>query len=279
MHALASFAFTTLFAGVAGVAIWPGDPDAAVVAVAKAAQEFTKALGPAQLAKATVPFADAQRLQWNYLPGIYPGVTFGDLDAPSTAKAHALLQALLSAQGYQKAMAIVALENVLKDLEGKAGHDTSHRDPARYALLVCGEPVPAGTFAVRLQGHHLSLQWTFHDGHLAGSTPQFLGSNPHEQRVGKDAGRRVLGVEEDLARALLQLATEEQRKVLLLPEKAPADIVLGPSSKPGALGERRGLAAKAMSQGQQELLWRLIETYARNQRPEFADAELLRIRE
>jgi len=269
---------TAVFATVAGLAMWPQGPDAAVAEVAKASQAFLAALPPELRTKATRPLADAERTQWNFVPGVYAGVPFGELAEPATRAAHALLHSLLSARGFQKTTAIMQLENVLHELESKDGHDASHRDPGRYTLLVFGEPAADGAFALRLQGHHVSLHFSCAGGHLASGTPQFLGSNPAELRSGAHAGTRILGAEEDLARALLLLCDDAQRARAVIAAVAPADVFLGPARTVDALGEQKGLPASAMTQGQQEVLWRLIEEFVHNLRPEFATTELARIR-
>lgn len=264
-------------AAAAGFAVKRPGPDPAVAEVAKAAQAFLAALPAAQQQKAAAPFGEADRLQWNFVPGLYAGVSFGELDAAGTKAGRGLLQSLLSAQGLAKTDAIVQLEHVLREVEGKAGRDTSARDPGRYTLRIYGEPRAEGTFAVRLQGHHLSIHCTCAGGKLAGVTPHFLGSNPHELRQAGRHGQRVLGVEEDLARGLLLLLDPAQRQRALLAAAAPPDVFLGPAAKPDALGERKGLPTTAMSAGQQEVLQRLCAEYAHNLRPEFAAAELQRI--
>lgn len=245
--------------------------------VAQAARAFVDGLPAAQRERATRPFADAERTTWAYVPGRYQGVEFGDLDAPAMARAHELLHALLSASGYAKTTAIVGLESVLHEIESRGGGDATQRDPGRYTLLVCGDPTPRGTFAVRMQGHHVSLHFTFCDGELVGATPHFLGSNPHELRDGARAGQRVLGAEEDLARALLASLDATQRNVAVVAGTAPADILLRPGATFDAVDAAQGLAAGAMSEAQRASLWALVEVFTHNLRGEFAAQELARL--
>jgi hypothetical protein len=252
--------------------------DPAVADVAAAARAFVDGLPPALRQKASRPFEDPERTTWAYVPGSYQGVEFGDLDADGTRRAHALLHTLLSARGFEKTMAIVELENLLRVIEGRGGADASHRDPARYTLLVCGDPTPLGTFAVRMQGHHVSLHFTFFAGWLVGATPQFLGSNPHEQREGPHVGQRVLAAEEDLARELLASLDDAQCAAAVISPTAPPDILLGPKAAFSTLGTAKGLAARAMNEAQRALLWRLVEQLAHNLRGEFAEQELARLR-
>jgi hypothetical protein len=250
---------------------------AGVVNVATASRAFLDGL-PAELRmKAVLSLADVERTTWAFVPGRYAGVEFGALDAGSVERAHDLLRTLLSAAGYEKTMAIVQLEDVLRAIEGRRGADVSHRDPARYTLLVFGEPEPRGEFAVRVQGHHVSLHFTFAEGHLVGATPHFLGTNPHELREGPRAGERILAAEEDLARELLQALDAGQRQLAMLAERAPPDVFLGPGKDAAALGARKGVPVAAMNAYQRAIAWRLVETFVHRLRGEFARQELARI--
>lgn len=252
-------------------------PDPAVAEVALAARGFLDGLPPEQRGKATRPLEHADRTTWAYVPGRYPGVEFGDLDAAGKQRLDTLLRTLLSPQGLGKTLAIVELENLLRTMESRGGRDASHRDPARYTLLVCGEPSADGAFAVRMQGHHVSLHFTFFAGWLVSSTPHFLGSNPHEQREGPHRGQRVLAAEEDRGRALLLALDATQRATAVVAAKAPPDVLLGPAAGFSALDAAQGLAAAAMTDAQRRQLWELVELVARNLRGEFAEAELQRL--
>jgi hypothetical protein len=252
--------------------------DAAVADVVAAARGFLRELPAEQRAVAARAFDDPQRTSWAFVPGRYAGVEFGALEPASLQRAHALLRALLSAQGFEKTLAIVQLEAVLREVEGRGGGDASHRDQGRYALLLCGEPNEEGAFSVRLQGHHVSLHFTFLDGQLAGATPHFLGSNPHSLSEGPNAGQRVLAAEEELARDLLASLDESQLARALVAERAPPDVLLVPGAGFSALSAAPGLPAEALDEAQRARLWSLVELFARNLRGEFAAAELERLR-
>ncbi len=281
MNPRIAFGVTGLFALVSGLAIW-SRPAAAqggpTVAVARVARAFLDGLSPELRKLAARPLDDAERTAWHFVPGRYAGVEMGALDATQKTAAHDVLRAMLSARGYEKTQAIAQLEDVLRDLETARGQDASHRDPARYTLLILGEPLPEGTYAVRFQGHHVSLQIAVLGGKLVGHTPQFLGTNPHEVAIPGGGRRRVLGAEEDLARAFLLLLDDAQLQQAVIATEAPPDVLLGPGKPPSALGARRGLPWKSMSETQRGVLWRLLEEYAHVQRAEFATEELARIR-
>lgn len=275
----ALFAALAALGGCAGGA--PAEPSSAwadpATDLAWMVQRFLGSLSPEQRALAVRALADDETWQWHFVPGRYAGVELGALAPEQVAYAHGVLQTMLSATGYVKTRAIVALEDVLREIESQGGRDASHRDPGRYALLVAGEAVPGGSFVVRFQGHHVSLRVAVVDGAVVGHTPHFFGSNPH--RLPPPATREpVLGDEERLARALLASFDAAQRARAVIAATAPPDVLLGPGEPPAALGERRGLPWSAMTGVQRDALWVLLELYARRFRDELADADLARIR-
>ncbi|MCB9885259.1 MAG: DUF3500 domain-containing protein [Planctomycetes bacterium] len=275
-----SLAVTILLTATSGVALWPQPVHAAggAEAVAAAASAFLGKLSPEQRQLAQRALDDAERTSWNFVPGRYAGIELGALDAAQDTAARALLASMLSTAGFAKVTAITRLEDVLRAIESAGGHDASHRDPGRYALLVCGEPAAAGTFMVRFQGHHVSLQVSVHEGAVVSCSPRFLGTNPAEVPSGERRGQRVLGAEEDLARAFLLMLDEAQLQRAVIAATAPADVLLGPGQAPAKLGARRGVAWKDLDDGQRAVLWRLVEEFAHVLRSDVADGELARIK-
>ncbi len=277
MNSGLAFAITSLLSTALGVALMQ-QPAAAGSSVAAAAEAFIAALGPELRSKALAPFADPTRTDWHYVPRDYPGVAFGELDAAAMQKAKALLHTVLSDQGMQKVEAIVALEDVLHDLEAARGANGPVRDPRRYWLQVFGTPSRTETFAFRLQGHHVSLHFTVTAGALLAATPTFFGSNPHEVPSGPHRGDRVLGRAEDLARGLLATLTPAQLARAHFADTAPADVLAGPGlATAAAIGAPRGLPASQLDAMQQELLWRLVREFVDDHEGAFAAATMQRI--
>lgn len=278
MHSRPILSLIALLVSTCGVArVASRDVDA--TQLAESAQAFLAALTSAQRKIAVMPLADPSRLTWNFVPQQYPGVMLGDLDLPQRARAKRLLQCVLSNQGMTKVDAIVALEDVLHGIETAAGQDATHRDPRRYWLQFFGEPAQGADFALRLQGHHVSMHFAVEHGLLVGATPIFLGANPHLIPSGPRALERVLGREEDLARSLLAMLDEGQRQLAVISVSAPQDIVLGPLRTALDAGSPQGLSAALMTPPQREQLLLLIEEYVRNERDEYAKADLRRMHE
>jgi len=174
--------------------------------------------------------------------------------------AHALLSAGLSQRGYIKAVEIMSLEDVLRILENGKG---PQRDPEGYFFTVFGEPAENGTWGYRVEGHHVSQNFTIVNGKVAGS-PSFFGSNPAEVREGPRKGLRVLAREDDLGHDLVVSLTAEQKKVAILDKEAYKDIITMASRKAAINGQPSGLLASKMTSKQRELLQNLLDEYCYN---------------
>jgi len=246
-------------------------PDEAAAAdMAHAANAFLATLKQEQKAKATFQLDDADRTRWHFVPTeMHPrqGLSFRDMTTEQQHMAYALLASVLSARGLQKTAQIMSLEQILHDANPKGRFA---RDPKWYFVSIFGKPSAGGTWGWRFEGHHLSLSFTVVDGHVGGLTPFFFGTNPGIVLDGPRKGLQVLAVEENTARALAKSLDAEQRKVAIVAEKAPADIITKADRRARRL-EPLGLAASAMNKKQADLLLRLIGEQLRNYRPDLAD--------
>ena len=250
-------------------------PDAATSAMAVAASAFLNALGADGRRRAMFQFPDAERQNWHYVPRSRQGLAFKDMGAPARTAAHELMKASLGAAGYAKATSVFRVEGVLRELEMLGG---LMRDPENYAVTVFGTPGPGAPWGWRLEGHHLSLNFTLVPGKPLSVTPAFFGANPAEVRKGPLTGLRILGREQDRGRWLAQTMDATQRTKMVIAASSLGDIVWGPSRRE-SLGAPAGIAAGELTAPQRESLVRLVEEYARNMRPEVAEAELRRITE
>jgi hypothetical protein len=248
--------------------------DVARAAMAAAAQAFLSALPADAQKRAAWAFTDKERLNWHYVPRGREGVPFKAMPAPARAAAHELLKASLSAVGYGKAVNIVLLEDVLRRIETFG----LSRDPENYAFTVFGAPGPAAPWGWRVEGHHLSLNFTLVPGRPVAVTPAFMGANPAEVPSGPQKGLRTLAIEQDLGRALAQRLTEPQRTRTIIAAQSLGDIVSGPG-RADSLTTPAGLPLADMTGEQRGLAVQLIEAYARNMRAELAEQELARMRE
>jgi hypothetical protein len=265
--------------GMAGVGLVP---DAAAhsgdeAGMARAATRFVAALPPAQRQRAVFALDSDERLHWHYIPReLFPrqGIAIRELDDHQRALAQALLRTGLSASGYTTTATIMDLERVLRALRKDARFA---RDPDDYDVTVFGTPAPDGTWAWRVEGHHLSLHFTIVDGHATVSTPSFFGANPATETTGVHAGRRALGRQEDAGWALVRSLDPAQRAQARLDGAVPDDIVSGVRVPLDPLAPG-GVAAKALSMQQRVLLEALLQAYTSLMADDIARARWARIR-
>jgi uncharacterized protein DUF3500 len=228
--------------------------------MSSAADKWLKSLSPEQRQRATFAFGSDERLKWHFIPNeMFPrhGVTIKEMSEPQRALARDFMKTGLSAHGYTTATSIMELENVLLAIEKGVRFA---RDHEAYQLTVFGTPGDKTAWGWRLEGHHLSVRFDIVGGAATASTPAFFGSNPAEVREGPQKGTRVLGPEEDAARALLDSLDEAQRKTAILPTEAPGDILTMIAPKVDPLSPT-GIKASALSKPQREKLMQLIDVY------------------
>jgi hypothetical protein len=218
------------------------------------------------------------------------GLTIGEMNEAQRKLAHALLQSGLSQRGYMTATGIMELEGILRDIEaaapapapgGRGGRGGAgqrfDRNPDRYFFSVFGTPSAKGAWGWRVEGHHMSLHFSVSNGSMVSTTPTFFGTNPAEVREGPRNGLRLLGPQEDAARALLMALTADQRKKAVFNETAPSDIVTMNKFPIEAL-EGAGLPAGEMTPPQREGLMRLVDVYASYMAPDLAADRMAKIK-
>ncbi|HEY2931477.1 MAG TPA: DUF3500 domain-containing protein [Acidobacteriota bacterium] len=236
--------------------------------MAAAAGKFLASLTAEQKAKATYKFDDAQRFDWHFIPKERKGIPLKELDAGQRKLAHDFLKTGLSQRGYLKATTIIELETVLRALEAGA----VRRDPELYFFTVFGTPSANGAWGWRVEGHHLSLNFTIVDGKMVATTPSFFGANPAEVREGPHKGLRALQGEEDLARDLLNSLTAEQRERAIL-DKNALTMVTGNSRKANPVSPA-GISAAEFTASQKASLKKLLQEYASSMAPELSQARM-----
>ncbi|MEW6320770.1 MAG: DUF3500 domain-containing protein [Acidobacteriota bacterium] len=245
-------------------------------AMTLAAERFLGSLTPELRAQAVLPMDAGERQRWHFVPTeMFPrkGLPIKAMSADQRARAHDLLRAGLSQAGYATVNDIIALEEVLAVLE-KGGR--FNRDPEGYLLSIFGTPSASGRWGWRFEGHHLSMHFTVEGGRVVADAPTFAGANPAEVRSGPQRGKRALGAREDVGRALVEALTAEQRRVAIITDVAPNDIVTGNALDIEPLAPA-GIFGSALTDAQRALLIRVIETYTSMMASDVAAARLARV--
>jgi hypothetical protein len=270
--------------------VWGHDGHQAASRMASTAKNFIASLTAEQKQLALFPFEPgpltdkSARAFWHYIPsddipGRFghprPGLTLKEMSPHQKSLAAALLAAGLSQQGFIKTTTIMSLEDVLRILEKDV---KGRRDPEKYHFSIFGQPSDAGTWAYRIEGHHVSLHFTVVKGKAVGN-PTFLGANPAEVRAGPRAGLRALAAEEDAARALLDSLSAEQKKIAVISPRAPADILTERTRRAAIEGNPAGIEAARMTPAQRKLLDALVEEYISNLPDELAEQRRQRVKQ
>lgn len=244
--------------------------DAVGAAFAAAATAFVATLDDGQRRQVAFAFEDAERFDWHYTPRSRKGLALGEMAPAQREAALALVRVGLSESGYAKVAGVIALEGVLREIEG------ARRDPDRYFLTLFGKPGADGPWGVRMEGHHLSLHFTLLDGAVVATAPMFFGANPAEVQGGPRKGFRLFAAEEDAALKLLGSLEPGQRAQVVIATSTYGDIVSGNARELDPM-KPEGLAARYLNEGQRAVLMQLVGAFARTLRPELAAARLARV--
>jgi hypothetical protein len=228
-----------------------GDPVVAN-AVAKA-DAFLQTLDDQQRGKVLLAFDSAKKPSWSNLPvTMVPrnGLRLGELTKPQRAAALDALAAVLSKQGFQKAIDIMNADDQL--VQGNANRMRFGTD--NYYLAVFGTPSATKPWMLQFGGHHLGINVTI-VGKETTLAPTHTGAQPDSfTRNGQTV--RPLGPENDLAFKLVNLLDAEQQKQAVLGAK-PRNLALGPGQD-GKTIRPEGLKCAALKEDQRAVLLDLI---------------------
>lgn len=245
---------------------------------------------PSQRRVAVVSFTDSARTKWNNLPvGLAKraGISVGEMTVPQRKRLHRILSAALSSQGYLKTTSIMHLDNLLnqyydtlfahKEINEKmyAQMRALKWEHQNFYTAIFGDPAGQAPWAIKVEGHHLSLNLTFANDKLA-ANPLFMGTDPAEYQTAAYAGWRVLGQEEDYGLMLIHSLTAQQRKVATMSSQVPGDIITSASSNKRLI-DYWGIKAAAMTKDQKAILQYIVHEYAHNLEREKADVEYAKI--
>jgi hypothetical protein len=275
-------AVLALMGGLAGVAFVNQATEPSGVKMAVAAQDFLDTLSPELKAKATFAFDDKERTNWYFTPQeskakqpptpTRKGVRLEEMNDTQKAAALNLLKAGTSDEGFKSATTIMSMEEILKVTQ-KSGPT---RNTGWYFFTIFGTPSKAGKWGWRVEGHHLSMNFTIDSGKVVSATPTVFGANPATVKEGPQKGLRAIPATDDLAKELFLSLDEEQKKAALQGKQFPE--IQEAKAAPN-LGEPRGLPATKMNDKQKALLMKLIETYSGRWASDISATELTQIKE
>lgn len=188
--------------------------------MAECATRFLAALDDNQRAKASFPFSTDERMNWHFIPNNIH-LSFDSLaerkslplrnESRSKAPCQRSPRRRTEPNGLHQSGHHHELDEVLRAI----GNDPGHRNPDNYYFSIFGTPSDTDAWADRIEGHHLSQNYTIVRGQVVDG-PSFFGSNPAEVRKGPRKGLRTLPREDDLGLELIRSLDEQQRKVAIV---------------------------------------------------------------
>lgn len=224
----------------------------------RAATDLLDSLTPAERRAVTAPFSTAEWHDWTYLPGDRPGLLLGRLTAEQRDLAQTLLETAFSPRGRSDLALVLRTEEIRRELSPADLTPAPHLDPP-YWVRVLGRPGTDELWSWRISGHHLVAQATL-VGDAVVTTPQFVGAQPAEVGTGPHRGFQSLPREQDLARELVLVLEEDQRREAVVAGTAPEDLLT--RQDPVVTGSwDQGLPRCRMDRRQGELLEALMRQY------------------
>jgi hypothetical protein len=270
----------SLVIGLAGVAYVGQQNEPAGEKMIGAAEKLLDSLTPEQRAKATFAFDDKERVNWHFVPRqddakryTRKGLPLEEMTSEQKAAALQLLKTGTSSSGNEKALTIMSLENILRELE-KGG--AMVRNPQWYFFTIFGKPAKTGQWGWRVEGHHLALNFVVDDGRVSAATPALFGANPATVKAGPRKGLRTLPEADDLAMALFRDLDADQKKMAFQKQQFPE--IKQESEDPG-VGPPQGLPAARMTEKQQGMLRKLLRAYTDRMPPDVGATEMARVDE
>ncbi|MCU0710495.1 MAG: DUF3500 domain-containing protein [Pirellula sp.] len=251
-----------------------------------AAKQFLATLDESQAKKANLSLEDEKRMEWHFIPmETRKGVPLRDMNEKQIKAALELLRSVTSPVGFKRATDIMSFEGILLELEGPAS--VGRRDFKKYYFAIYGEPTDSGAWGLSIEGHHMSLNFTFSQGAIVDSTPQLFASNPAElpkefsppsiTRMGETIqfpeGYRLIASEEDAGFALLNSLNDAQQSKAVFNETCPEDILWAGEPQPKPI-PYVGISAKELDAHQKSLLRKTIETFLACQSQEVVQERL-----
>lgn len=242
-----------------------------------------------------------QKQRWSNLPeGLFTrdGLMMGDLSEDQVNASLAVLQAILSTEGYNRVVAAWYADDALTSSEG-GGAGTSATAGAGpqgtagaappdgtagaappdgtagaggggfgggqlqygrqyYWVAIIGTPSETDPWQYQWGGHHITINATIAGSNLS-LTPSFIGVQPGEYTNANGATVRPLGDIDDEAFALINSLDATQQGSAVLGDTV-IDLVLGPGQD-GKTIQSEGLVASDMTADQQAAFLQLIGHY------------------
>src|SRR6187549_1361019 len=243
--------------------------------MAKAADVFLQTLSEKQKTKIQFGFNEEERYNWHYIPRSRKGLTLNEMTGQQIKDALALLHTALSDTGFNKASSIIQLENVLREVENRSSSDT-YRDQGNYSFSIFGNPAAEAIWGWRLEGHHISFNFSSENNLLVSGTPSFFGSNPAVVLSGSEKGKYILKDEAELGFALLHSLNKGRMDKAIISNEAPGEILTA-ASRNAMINDPKGILYNELESQQQKIFLQLLSIYIHRYTRLFAEGMMKEI--
>src|SRR5712692_447797 len=235
-----------------------------------AADAYVASLGPHEREHALFSVdTDAWRRWSNIHPFVMRhGVCLDTMTQTQRERALGLLQASLSAQGFETARGVMKLNDAIREITGR---DDEYGEWL-YWLSIMGTPSDDAPWGWQIDGHHLIVN-CFVLGDQIVMTPMFMGSEPVAADEGPYAGTRVFQAEERRGLALMRALTSEQRRRTVIANELPGEVFTA-AFRDNFEMKHEGIRGHDLSSSQLRLLLDVLETYVGRIRPGHAGVRL-----
>ena len=230
-------------------------------------EAFYATLSTTQQSSVVLSYTLANAEVWSNLPTSMisrNGLKFGDLSSTQLTAALALVQAVLSTEGYERFLEVRIADDYLAD----NGGGTTSYGSGLYYIAFLGTPSTSSAWQLQVGGHHYALNATYNGTYLS-TTPFFLGVEPPSFTV-SGTTYTVLEKQRAAAYALGQTLTSNSSAVL---SGTFDDVVMGVNSSTGHdtnypqtyPTSGRGVLYSSLSSTQQGYIKAFIEAWVNDQ--------------
>ena len=218
------------------------------------AEKFLSGFNTDSLRILQFPFDDSLRGRWERLPGQRLGLKLSHFTELQKIAFHELMRSCLSTQGYLTATSVMFNEDIQQKFEPNLGRN-------EFWVEFFGIPSENNFWGWKLEGHHLSLNFTFNGNLMISNTPLLMSTNPSNSITDSvRAGLIILYKEEEMGRDLVRSMTPDQLKKAYSSRKKP-DIVYSEQDKYHIKVPDEGIYFSELNRGQQELVVKLVTEY------------------
>ncbi len=228
------------------------------------ANAYYATLSTSQQSTTLLSYTLANAEIWSNLPGpSRNGVKLSALSSTQEAAGFALVQAVLSTDGYTRFQNILAADDYLNANGGGSAYGSGN-----YYIAFLGSPSTTTTWQLQVGGHHYALNVTY-NGNDSSATPFFIGVEP-KSFILNGATITALEKQRAAAYALSQTLTSNTSALL---SGTFDDVVMGINGSTGhdtnfpqtypTTG--RGVLYSSLSTSQQALIKTFIEAWVNDQ--------------